>query len=105
MIDITARSGPYRKGLVTAADHLSPEEAVVIADLEGHGLQVPQLHDVLCGGHVLVDDARLDGIASVIARLWPETIDTADLASPALWRGIEAARAGLFDHLGIDQNP
>ena len=59
MIDITARSGPYRKGLVTAADHLSPEEAVVIADLEGHGLQVPQLHDVLCGGHVLVDDARL----------------------------------------------
>jgi hypothetical protein len=59
MIDITARSGPYRKGLVAAAEQLSPEEAVVIADLEGHGLQVPQLHDVLCGGHVLVDDPQL----------------------------------------------
>jgi hypothetical protein len=59
MIDITARSGPYRKGLVAAAKQLSPEEAVVIGDLESHGLQVPQLHDVLCGGHVLVDDPEL----------------------------------------------
>jgi len=59
MIDITARSGPYRKGLVTAAEQLSPEEAVVIGDLEERGLQVPQLHDVLCGGHVLVDDPQL----------------------------------------------
>ena len=32
---------------------------MVLADLEGHGLQVPQLHDVLCGGHVLVDDPEL----------------------------------------------
>jgi hypothetical protein len=59
MIDITARSGPYRKGLVAAAERLGPEESVVLADLESHGLQVPQLHDVLCGGHVLVDDPEL----------------------------------------------
>ncbi|MYS24230.1 hypothetical protein GA0115240_16156 [Streptomyces sp. DvalAA-14] len=59
MIEITARGGAYRKGLVTAAERLSPEEAVVISDLEGRGLQVPQLHDVLCGGHVLVDDPQL----------------------------------------------
>lgn len=59
MIDITARSGQYRRGLVKAAERLSPEEAVVIDDLERHGLQVPQLHDVLCGGHVLVDDPQL----------------------------------------------
>ena len=59
MIDITARSGPYRKGLVAAAERLGPEEAVVISDLERNGLQVPQLHDVLCGGHVLVDDPQL----------------------------------------------
>jgi len=59
MIDITARSGPYRKGLVAATERLGPEEAAVIADLEGQGLQVPQLHDVLCGGHVLVDDPQL----------------------------------------------
>ena len=59
MIEITAREGAYRKGLLAAARHLSPEEAVVIADLERHGLQVPQLRDVLCGGHVIVDDTEL----------------------------------------------
>jgi len=59
MIEITARGGAYRKGLVSAAKHLSPEEAAIISDLERHGMQVPQLRDVLCGGHVLVDDPRL----------------------------------------------
>jgi len=59
MISITARAGEYRKGLVHAAGRLSTEEAVILADLERHGLQVPQLHDVLCGGHVLVDDPQL----------------------------------------------
>jgi hypothetical protein len=59
MIAITARAGSYRKGLLTAAARLSPEEAAIIADLERHGLQVPQLHDVLCGGHVLIDDPKL----------------------------------------------
>ena len=59
MIEITARAGSYRKGLLAAAGQLSPEEAAIIADLERHGLQVPQLHDVLCGGHVLVDDPQL----------------------------------------------
>jgi hypothetical protein len=59
MIEITARAGTYRKGLVAAARQLSPQEAAIVADLEQHGLQVPQLHDVLCGGHVLVDDPVL----------------------------------------------
>jgi hypothetical protein len=59
MIEITSRDGTYRKGLLSAADRLSPEEAAIIADLEAHGLQVPQLHDILCGGHVLVDDPQL----------------------------------------------
>lgn len=59
MIEITARAGAYRKGLLAAAKHLSPEEAAIISDLERHGLQVSQLHDVLCGGHVLVDDPQL----------------------------------------------
>ncbi len=59
MIEITAKAGEYRKGLVAAAGRLSPQEAVILADLERHGLQVPQLHDVLCGGHVLVDDPEL----------------------------------------------
>jgi hypothetical protein len=59
MIEITARAGAYRKGLLAAARHLSPEEAAVLSDLERKGLQVPQLKDVLCGGHVLVDDPAL----------------------------------------------
>src|SRR6185312_17006801 len=59
MIEISARDGVYRKGLLAAASRLSPEEAAIIADLERHGLQVPQLRDVLCGGHVLIDDPRL----------------------------------------------
>ncbi|MFC4495776.1 hypothetical protein ACFPA8_16730 [Streptomyces ovatisporus] len=59
MIEITARAGAYRKGLLAAVRRLSADEAAVLADLERNGLQVPQLHDVLCGGHVLVDDRRL----------------------------------------------
>ena len=59
LIDITARAGAYRKGLLAAADQLTPEEAAIIVDLAEHGLQVPQLRDVLCGGHVLVDDPQL----------------------------------------------
>jgi hypothetical protein len=59
MIEITARAGAYRKGLLAAVRRLGPGEALILADLERNGLQVPQLHDVLCGGHVLVDDPRL----------------------------------------------
>ena len=59
IIEITAREGAYRKGLLAAAGHLSPEEAAIISDLERNGLQVSQLHDVLCGGHVLIDDPQL----------------------------------------------
>jgi hypothetical protein len=59
MIEITARDGRYRKGLTDAAARLSPQEASIIADLERHGMQVPQLRDVLCGGHVLVDNPDL----------------------------------------------
>jgi len=59
MIEITAREGAYRRGLVAAAEHLSPQEAAIVTDLERHGLQVSQLRDVLCGGHVLIDDPQL----------------------------------------------
>ncbi len=59
LIELTTRAQPYRKGLINAAERLSPEEASIIVDLERHGMQVSQLHDVLCGGHVLVDDPQL----------------------------------------------
>jgi hypothetical protein len=59
MIEITARAGKYRNGLLAAAEQLSREEATIVSDLERHGLQVTQLRDLLCGGHVLVDDPEL----------------------------------------------
>ncbi|MDG4826694.1 hypothetical protein O7635_33005 [Asanoa sp. WMMD1127] len=59
LIELTSRTNEYRRGLSAAARRLSPEEAAVIVDLEKHGMQVPQLHDVLCGGHVLVDNPDL----------------------------------------------
>jgi hypothetical protein len=59
MVEITSRVGAYRAGLSLAARRLTPSEAAIIADLERHGLDVPQLRDVLCGGHVLVDDPEL----------------------------------------------
>jgi hypothetical protein len=59
LIELTSRTNEYRRGLSTAARRLSPEEATVLVDLEKHGMQVPQLHDVLCGGHVLVDNPQL----------------------------------------------
>ncbi len=50
----------------------------------------------------LVDDARLDQIASVVSAYWPESIAPDDLANPALWSDIEAARAALLSLLGLD---
>jgi succinylarginine dihydrolase len=49
----------------------------------------------------LVDEAKLDRIAAVIARHWPETIHPDDLAKPELWSVIETARAALLAELGI----
>jgi hypothetical protein len=59
LVDLTSNDRSYRRGLVAATRRLSDEEATILSDLEQHGLQVPQLHDVLCGGHVLVDDPAL----------------------------------------------
>jgi hypothetical protein len=59
LVQLTTRHGRYRRGLVQAAKSLTPEEAAVLADLEAHGLDVNQLRDVLCGGHVLVDNPDL----------------------------------------------
>jgi hypothetical protein len=59
LVQITSRAGAYRRGLLAAARLLSPEEATIVADLEAHGMQVPQLRDMLCGGHVLVDNPEL----------------------------------------------
>jgi succinylarginine dihydrolase len=50
----------------------------------------------------LVDDAKLDRIASVIDCTWPAEIDARGLLEPKLWAEIEAARAALLDALELD---
>jgi hypothetical protein len=59
IIEISNRPGIYRNGLQAAVARLTPEEAAVLADLEHHGLNVPQMRDVLRGAHVLVDEPSL----------------------------------------------
>lgn len=49
----------------------------------------------------LVDDARLDLIASVVERHWPEEIPHAAIADPALIGMIERARKALLEALNI----
>jgi len=50
----------------------------------------------------LVDDRKLDRIASVIERTWPAEIDARGIGEPKLWAEIEAARAALLDALELD---
>ncbi|MEH3104499.1 MAG: N-succinylarginine dihydrolase [Sphingomonas phyllosphaerae] len=49
----------------------------------------------------LVDDRRLDRIAMVIERHWPETIAPDDLGNQALLGQIATARTALVDELGL----
>lgn len=49
----------------------------------------------------LVDEAKLDRIAALVETWWPESIAPGDLADPALWGRIEAARAALLSMLDL----
>jgi succinylarginine dihydrolase len=51
----------------------------------------------------LVDAAKLDRIAEVIARTWPEEIDHADLQAPSLIADVEQARAALLEELDLSE--
>ena len=51
----------------------------------------------------LVDDAKLDRLADVIGRHWPEQIDHDDLQSRRWSREIERARAALLEALDLGQ--
>jgi succinylarginine dihydrolase len=51
----------------------------------------------------MVDDARLDWIADVVRRHWPEQIHHEELQQPKLIRDVEAARAALLDALDLGQ--
>jgi len=51
----------------------------------------------------LVDEGKLDRIAELVARSWPEQIHTDELQNPQLIAEIEAARAALLEHLDLAQ--
>jgi len=50
----------------------------------------------------LVDEARLDRIAAVVTRDWPEEIAAADLQRTSLVQAVERARAALLETLDLD---
>jgi succinylarginine dihydrolase len=51
----------------------------------------------------LVDEARLDSLAQVIAREWPEQIAVEDLGTPTLIRDVERARSALLETCGLGE--
>ncbi len=51
----------------------------------------------------LVDESKLDRLAAVVARWWPEEIAVAELGEPALIRDVEQARAALLEELGLGE--
>jgi succinylarginine dihydrolase len=51
----------------------------------------------------LVDNPKLDRVADVISRFWPEKIAYDELQRPSLVADVERARAALLDALGLSQ--
>lgn len=51
----------------------------------------------------LVDGSRLDQIAEVIGRHWPEEIHRDDLQQPALIRDVERSRSSLLEAIGLSE--
>ncbi len=51
----------------------------------------------------VVDSAKLERIADVIARHWPEQIDAKDLQQPSLVSTVEQARSALLDALDLTE--
>jgi succinylarginine dihydrolase len=49
----------------------------------------------------MADEAKLDSLALVIRRQWPEEIHATELQQPALIADVERARATLLDELGL----
>jgi succinylarginine dihydrolase len=49
----------------------------------------------------MVDEAKLDRLASVVAAQWPERIAPEELLEPKLWRAMEDARLALLEALDL----
>src|SRR3546814_10492187 len=51
----------------------------------------------------LVDEAKLDRIAAVIAKNWPEAIAPGELASAAMVTDVRCARTALLEAAGLSE--
>jgi succinylarginine dihydrolase len=51
----------------------------------------------------LVDDAKLDRLAAVVAEFWPEEISSEEIQTPSLIAGVEQARHALVEALGLSE--
>ena len=51
----------------------------------------------------LVDDVKLDRLAEVVARHWPEEIANADLQQATLVASVRSARAALLEALELGE--
>ncbi|MCL6250732.1 N-succinylarginine dihydrolase [Altererythrobacter sp. KTW20L] len=51
----------------------------------------------------LLDEARADAMEALIAQMWPEQIDPADVGSASLAASIHSARTALLDLLGLGE--
>ena len=51
----------------------------------------------------IVDDSKLDSIADIVRRMWPEEIHSSELQTPRLIDDIEAARAALLELLDLEK--
>jgi succinylarginine dihydrolase len=49
----------------------------------------------------LVNEEKLDQMAAIVSRHWPESIDPGDLTSPILWATIASARLALLEALDL----
>ena len=49
----------------------------------------------------LVDEAKLDQMAAIIAAHWPEAIDPADLTKSTLWDAIRGGRLAMLTALDL----
>ena len=51
----------------------------------------------------MLDEAKAERIESVIAQMWPETIDPQDVGTEALAKTVIEAREALLSVLSLDE--
>ena len=73
----------------------------------GGGPACLRLRVVAVPAHVdprfMIDETKIDALAAVIERHWPEQIAPEDLQRPELWQQIERARTVLLDTLDLSE--